>query len=81
MATNDEILAGMAQLADEVADGAPNDVDDDRSFVDDLGVDSVSTVEAYREPDETAGARIPDDELPNLETVGDAVKYISQDPS
>lgn len=81
MATNEEILAGMAQLADEVAVGGPEDVSDERSFVDDLGVDSVSTVEAYREPDETHGVRIPDNELPNLTTVGDAVKYISQDPS
>jgi acyl carrier protein len=81
MATNEEILAGMAQLADEVADGGPQDVSDDRSFVDDLGVDSLSTVEVYREPVESQPEIVPDDQLPNLETVGDAVKYISQNPS
>jgi acyl carrier protein len=81
MATNDEILAGMAELVNEVADEAPQDVSDDRSSIDDLGLDSLSMVEVAREPDQTPGVRIPDNELPDLKTVGDAVTYISQNPS
>lgn len=45
MATNDEILAGMADIANEVADLPPEDVNVDPSFTDHLDVDSLSIVE------------------------------------
>ena len=77
MATNDEILAGMAEILNEVADVAPDDVTADKSFTDDLDVDSLSMVEVAMAAEEKFGVKIPDDELPNLKTVGDAIKYIS----
>ena len=77
MATNEEILAGMAEILNEVADVAPDDVTADKSFTDDLDVDSLSMVEVAMAAEEKFGVKIPDDELPNLKTVGDAINYIS----
>ena len=81
MATADEIRAGLASILEEVADVAPADVSDEKSFTDDLDVDSLSMVEVAMAAEEQFGVKIPDDELPKLKTVGDAVKYISDNAS
>ena len=77
MPSNDEIRAGLAEILNEVADVAPEDVQDDKSFTDDLDVDSLSMVEVSMAADEKFGVSIPDEELPKLKTVGDAVAYIA----
>jgi acyl carrier protein len=76
VASAEEIRAGLASILEEVADVSPDDVTDDKSFVDDLDVDSLSMVEVAMAAEEKFGVKIPDDELPKLKTVGDAVKYI-----
>ncbi len=76
MASAEEIREGLASILEEVADVSPGDVTDDKSFVDDLDVDSLSMVEVAMAAEEKFGVKIPDDELPKLKTVGDAVKYI-----
>ena len=76
MATADEIREGLASILNEVADVAPDDVTDEKSFTDDLDVDSLSMVEVAMAAEEKFGVKIPDDELPKLKTVGDAVTFI-----
>ncbi len=76
MASAEEIREGLASILEEVADVSPSDVTDEKSFVDDLDVDSLSMVEVAMAAEEKFGVKIPDDELPKLKTVGDAVKYI-----
>ena len=76
MATAEEIRSGLASILEEVADVSPDDVSDEKSFVDDLDVDSLSMVEVAMAAEEKFGVKIPDDELPKLKTVGDAVSYI-----
>jgi acyl carrier protein len=76
VASAEEIREGLASILEEVADVSPSDVTDDKSFVDDLDVDSLSMVEVAMAAEEKFGVKIPDDELPKLKTVGDAVKYI-----
>ena len=76
MATAEEIREGLASILEEVADVSPGDVSDEKSFVDDLDVDSLSMVEVAMAAEEKFGVKIPDDELPKLKTVGDAVNYI-----
>jgi len=76
MASADEIRTGLASILNEVADVAPADVSDEKSFTDDLDVDSLSMVEVAMAAEEQFGVKIPDDELPKLKTVGDAVRYI-----
>ena len=76
MATADEIREGLAAILEEVADVKADDVTDEKSFTDDLDVDSLSMVEVAMAAEEKFGVKIPDDELPKLKTVGDAVAYI-----
>jgi acyl carrier protein len=47
------------------------------SFVEDLGADSLDTVELVMAFEEEFGMEIPDEEAEKLQTVGDAIKYIS----
>ena len=48
------------------------------SFVDDLGADSLDTVELVMALEEEFGIEIPDDAAESIVTVGDAVKYIDK---
>jgi acyl carrier protein len=81
VASTEEILAGLAEILNEVADVAPEDVSVEKSFTDDLDVDSLSIVEVAMAAEEKFGVKIPDEELPKLKTVGDAVSYIESNPS
>jgi acyl carrier protein len=73
-----EILSGLAEILNEVADVPAADVSADKSFTEDLDVDSLSMVEVAMAAEEKFGVKIPDDELANLKTVGDAVDYIQK---
>ncbi len=46
------------------------------SFVDDLGADSLDTLELVMALEEEFGIEIPDEDAENIVTVGDAIKYI-----
>ncbi len=47
------------------------------SFIDDLGADSLDTVELVMAFEEEFDIEIPDDAAESIQTVGDAVKFIS----
>ena len=47
-------------------------------FVNDLGADSLDTVELIMEFEEEFGIEIPDDAAENIQTFGDAVKFIGE---
>ena len=51
------------------------------SFVEDLGADSLDTVELVMAFEEEFGMEIPDEEAEKLQTVGDAIDYISKSQS
>jgi acyl carrier protein len=76
--SNDDIRTGLADILEEVAGVLPADVTPDKSFTEDLDVDSLSMVEIALAAEERFGVKIPDDELANLKTVGDAVSYIEK---
>lgn len=78
MASDQEILDGLAAIVNEVAGVATEDVQLDKSFTDDLEVDSLSMVEVVVAAEEKFSVKIPDDDVKNLSTVGDAVNYIKQ---
>ena len=48
------------------------------SFTEDLGADSLDVVELVMALEDEFGIDIPDDEVGNIETVGDAVEYIKK---
>ena len=72
-----EILEGLATIVNEVAGVPVEDVQLDKSFVDDLDIDSLSMVEVVMAAEDKWGVKIPDSEVKNLKTVGDAVNFIA----
>ncbi len=52
------------------------EVTEKSSFVDDLGADSLDTVELVMALEEAFGLEIPDEEAEKIKTVGDTVKYV-----
>jgi acyl carrier protein len=48
------------------------------SFIEDLGADSLDTVELVMAFEEEFGAEIPDEDAEKLKTVGDVVKYLTE---
>jgi len=53
----------------------------DASFVEDLGADSLDTVELVMAFEEEFGIEIPDEDAEKMQTVGDAIRYISAQQS
>ena len=74
----EDIRAQLAEIVHEVAGIPPGDVQTEKSFIDDLDVDSLSMVEIAVAAEECFEVRIPDEEIKNLRTVGDAVTYIER---
>ena len=56
----------------------PEEVTPEAKFIDDLGADSLDTVELVMALEEEFGIEIPDEEAEKLVTVGDALRYIEQ---
>jgi acyl carrier protein len=54
------------------------EVTDNAKFVDDLGADSLDTVELVMALEEEFGVEIPDEDAEKLATVGDAMRYIEE---
>lgn len=75
-ASEQEILAGLAEIVNEETGIDAASVQSDKSFTDDLDIDSLSMMTIVTHAEDKFGVRIPDDEVKNLATVGDAVKYI-----
>src|SRR5476651_2262844 len=59
----------------------PEEVTPNASFVDDLGADSLDTVELIMALEEELSVEIPDEDAEKMKTVGDAIKYIEEKAS
>ena len=56
----------------------PEQVTPSASFIEDLGADSLDTVELVMALEEEFGQEIPDEEAEKLQSVGDVIKYIEE---
>ena len=56
----------------------PDKVTEDAHFIDDLGADSLDTVELGLALEEKFGCEIPDEAAETIFTVGDAIRYIEK---
>ena len=66
-----EIIANeLGVEIEKVTDGA--------SFVEDLGADSLDTVELVMAFEEEFSIEIPDEDAEKMQTVGDAIRYLSE---
>ena len=73
----------MSDAADKVREIIANElgvemekVTDEASFVEDLGADSLDTVELVMAFEEEFGVEIPDEDAELMQTVGDAIRYL-----
>ena len=77
MASKEEILTGLAEIVNEETGLETEAVQLEKSFTEDLDIDSISMMTIVVNAEEKFGVTIPDDEVKNLKTVGDAVTYIT----
>jgi acyl carrier protein len=78
VSSSEEILAGLGEIVEEVAGVPAADVSADKSFTDDLDIDSLSMVEIAVQAEDKFGVKIPDEDIKNLSTVRDVVSYVQQ---
>jgi acyl carrier protein len=76
--TDQEILEGLGEIIDEVAGVPADQVTPDKTFVDDLDIDSLSMVEIAVAAQDKFGVEIPDDQLKDLKTVQDVIDYVKR---
>lgn len=78
MPTRDEIKEKVIQIVCEQMGISRDKVSDETSFVNDLGADSLDTVELVMEFEEEFEMTIPDEDAEKIQTVGDAISYIEE---
>jgi acyl carrier protein len=76
--TTEEILAGLSEIIDEIAGVPADEVTPDKTFADDLDIDSLSMVEIAVAAQDKFGVEIPDDQLKDLKTVQDVIDYVER---
>ncbi len=74
--TEQEILAGLGKIINEITGISADEVTPEKSFVDDLDIDSLSMVEIAVAAQDEFGVEIPDDQLKHLKTVKDVITFI-----
>jgi acyl carrier protein len=73
-----EILAGLGEIVEEIAGVPADEVTPGKSFVDDLDIDSLSMVEIAVAAQDKFGVEIPDEQLKDLTTVQDVVNFVTK---
>lgn len=71
-----DIVSDVKKIVIEHLGVEEDKVTEAASFIDDLGADSLDTVELVMAFEEEFGCEIPDDAAEKILTVGDAVKFI-----
>ncbi len=72
-----EVLAGLAELVNDETGIATDAVQMDKSFTDDLDIDSISMMTIVVNAEDEFGVKMPDEEGKKLITVADAVNFIT----
>ena len=75
--TEAEVLKGLSDIVSEETGIDAADIVLEKSFTDDLDIDSLSMMTIVTLAEERFDIRIPDEEVKNLVTVGDAVSLIT----
>ena len=72
----DELLKKVRAIVSDKLSISEEQVTEDASFIDDLGADSLDSVELVMALEDEFGLDIPDDQAEKLTTVGKAIDYI-----
>jgi len=74
----DEIASKVRAIIADQLMVDPDEVTDEASFVDDLGADSLDTVELIMEFEDEFAVEISDEDAEKISTVGEAIVYMSK---
>ena len=78
MAAHQNIREKVLDIVCEQMGASRDKITNETSFINDLGADSLDTVELVMEIEDTFDLSIPDDAAEKIQTVGDAIKYIKE---
>ena len=73
---NEEVASRVKAIIADKLGVEESEVTAEASFTNDLGADSLDTVEMIMEFEKEFGVSIPDDQAEKISTVGDAIKFI-----
>ncbi len=76
--TDQEILAGLGEIIEEITGTPADEVTPSATFADDLDIDSLSMVEIAVAAQDKFGVEIPDEQLKDLKTVQDVVNFVAK---
>jgi acyl carrier protein len=78
MASTEEIMGKVKKIIAEQLGVDESEITNESHFIDDLGADSLDTVELVMALEEEFGIEIPDEDAEKIQTVGDVQKYIEE---
>lgn len=76
--SQEEIVKQVKEIIVDKLGVEESEVTESANFTNDLGADSLDTVELIMELERVFGVKIPDEDATGIATVGDAIKYISE---
>ena len=76
--TDQQVLAGLAEIMEEITGLPASLLSPEKSFAEDLDIDSLTIVEIAIAAQDTFGAVIPDDHLKDLKTVQDVIDFVQR---
>ena len=78
MADKNAIADRIIEIVAEKMDKPKEEIVPEKSFVNDLGADSLDTVELMMDIEDEFDVSIPEEEAQKIVTIGDAIKYVQE---
>ncbi len=76
MINEKEVEEKIKQIIARIYGVDPEKITPETRFIEDLGADSMTTIELVAEIEDTFGIEVPDEDVEKNQTVGDAVRYV-----